>query len=425
MPQITIISESVTKRLEYVCKVMFEIILKCEYSLLESKNDLPANSLIINYSTTPIKNSIHIIPSGLLEEEAIQQHEISSGEFEGIKTIFHSGKGDIPFDVFSAVFYMITRYEEYLPFERDIHGRFSAKQSTAFKNGFHDLPIVELWVQPIARKTGINFPSENYSSILTIDIDDAWRYRNKGVFRTIGALFKSVIRFNFKTFLDRAKVISRLMPDPFYTYDYLFEVAQNTKISLHFFVLMGNNCKEDTAYKPKSSLFRKLIRKLNEKSVIGIHPSYASFGNKKLVSEELNLLKKTTNSDIRNSRQHYLLLDLPGTYRRLIQLGIRNDFSMGWHDLPGFRAGISRPFPFYDLLKEEETKLVLHPFVTMDRTLKDYTGMNLHEAIEEIQKLKELVISVGGQWSMIWHNDSISEYGEWKGWRKVFDASVL
>jgi hypothetical protein len=44
--------------------------------------------------------------------------------------------GDLPFDPLAATFYLVSRYEEYLPFIPDEHGRFPAKQSFAFSNGF-------------------------------------------------------------------------------------------------------------------------------------------------------------------------------------------------------------------------------------------------------------------------------------------------
>jgi len=35
---------------------------------------------------------------------------------------FFKSEGDYPFDIFSAVFYLLSRYEEYLPYKKDMYG---------------------------------------------------------------------------------------------------------------------------------------------------------------------------------------------------------------------------------------------------------------------------------------------------------------
>lgn len=424
MPQITVISETITSRLDYVCKVLFEHVLKCNYNIQVTHEELEEGVLVVNYSKEKIDDTIQIVPSGLLAEKRIQEQNITTGSYNNIVTLFHTGTGDLPFDIFSAAFYLLTRYEEYLPFEADEHGRFSAKQSIAYKNNIHDIPIAELWAKQLAGKLGIPFPAETLQPILTIDIDEAWKYKNRGFVRNLGGGLKSLLKLEFRSFFHRIVVNMGLRPDPFHTYTYLSEQAKTNKQKLFFFVLIGCSSKEDTAYKSESNKFRELVQELAKAGDVGIHPSYASNLKIDLADKELMQLQELTGKEISNNRQHYLVLKFPDTYRRVVESGIKYDYSMGWHDLPGFRAGISRPFPYYDLDNEHETKLMLQPFIAMDRTFSNYMGLNPEQAINEIKKLKELVNSVGGQWSMIWHNDSVSNYGEWKGWRKVFEASI-
>ncbi len=424
MPQITIISESVTNRLDYVCNVLFKHILKWEYKIQLLSDKTSITGIVVNYSQNQIKDSIQIIPSGLLDESSVRELKITIGEFEGLKTLFHSDYGNIPFDIFSASFYLLSRYEEYLPFEPDLHGRFSAKQSITFKNGFHNMPIVELWAKLLAKQLKIEYPLEKTEPIITIDIDYAWRYKNRGFFYKTGGLLKSLLLFNFKDVQTRLKVFLNKVEDPFYTYDYLSAISELHNAKLYFFLLMGKNSKEDTGFSDKNKAFQKLIQSLNARHNIGIHPSYASFSEPALFKQEYEKLQNIVGRPIENNRQHYLLLKFPETYKKLLESNVEQDFSMGWHDLPGFRAGISRPFPYYNLETEGTTNLTIHPFATMDRTLSDYLGLKPEQALEEIIKLKQHVDSVGGQFSMIWHNDSVSEFGEWKGWRKVFEASI-
>jgi hypothetical protein len=130
------------------------------------------------------------------------------------------------------------------------------------------------------------------------------------------------------------------------------------------------------------------------------------------------------NRDITKSRQHFLKLDLPTTYRNLINLDIRDDYTMGYALLPGFRASICDPFPFYDLDLESETKLIIHPFTVMDGTLRDYMNLGIEEAISSIHKLIDEVKAVEGTFISLWHNESLSDQQRWKGWRNVYESMI-
>ncbi|MBN2487374.1 MAG: polysaccharide deacetylase family protein [Bacteroidales bacterium] len=420
-----IYSEFCTPRLEYTLNLVFSRILGLGYSIITSF-DITQNEseLLINYSNSDIKNSVKILPSGLLSENFLKQHDKKNGNFEGLPTIYHSGKGDIPFDIFSAIFYMVSRYEEYLPFEGDVHGRFRAEESLAYKYGFHRLPVVELWCKLLADKLGIAFPDQPVKVLPTIDIDNAWKYKNKGFFRTVGGIFKSLLKMDLSSLREKIAVISGKMSDPADNYAYLEEIGSKTDCTVQYFILAGSRGKNDRAIPIGNKQFRKLLVRLNQKKSVGLHPSYRSFGSEKELEKEYLSLCSVFTNKITKSRQHYLLLKFPGTYRNLIKLGIREDYSIGWGSQAGFRAGISRPFPFYDLLAEKQTHLMLVPFVAMDRTLKDYMKLTPDEAISLLDQLKEYTKQIGGWFVLLWHNDSIGDTGEWKGWRPVFEKSL-
>ncbi len=110
-----------------------------------------------------------------------------------------------------------------------------------------------------------------------------------------------------------------------------------------------------------SRQFFMLIKKLGDYAHIGIHPSYASHDEDGALDNELRRLSGILKDDIRYSRQHYLRLQLPKTYQELLKHNIAYDFTMGYASQPGFRAGISQPYPFYDLSEEKETPLTIVP----------------------------------------------------------------
>jgi hypothetical protein len=157
---------------------------------------------------------------------------------------------------------------------------------------------------------------------------------------------------------------------------------------------------------------------------VGIHPSYNTIEHPALLKKEIRNLRTVLNKDITSSRQHFLRIVLPSTYRNLIEHDITDDYSMGYAALPGFRAGICTPFNFYDLDLEMETKLRIHPFAVMDGTLNDYLGLTPADAIDEIKSLIREVKKVDGTFISLWHNESLSEKKRWKGWKRVYEQLI-
>jgi hypothetical protein len=117
-------------------------------------------------------------------------------------------------------------------------------------------------------------------------------------------------------------------------------------------------------------------------------------------------------------------LSLPETYRRLIDLGIQEDYTMGYAREAGFRAGTSFPFHFYDLDMEQSTHLKLFPFAVMEGTLKGYKNIPTSEAMNHIRPLVDEVKAVNGLFISLWHNESVAETREWAGWRAVYEEMI-
>ena len=120
------------------------------------------------------------------------------------------------------------------------------------------------------------------------------------------------------------------------------------------------------------------------------------------------------------SRQHFLKLTLPETYRNLIDLDITDDYTMGYASQVGFRASICTPFNFYDLDMELETKLKVHSFAFMEGTLKYHMKVGPEEAMQKIKPLIDDVKSVNGVFMSLWHNDTLNNQKLWAGWRAVY-----
>ena len=153
---------------------------------------------------------------------------------------------------------------------------------------------------------------------------------------------------------------------------------------------------------------------------MGIHPSFKSAHYPSLVALEKERLVQICGHTISRSRQHFLRLQFPSTYRALLKAGIEEDFSMGYADAIGFRAWTSVPFRWFDLKREEITPLLITPFQVMDVSLQQYLGLTPEQAKEHLSQLIKTVRNTGGQFCTLWHNSSFDEEDDWKGWTSVY-----
>jgi len=135
--------------------------------------------------------------------------------------------------------------------------------------------------------------------------------------------------------------------------------------------------------------------------------------------EEQLTLKRIVGKTISDNRFHFLKLRLPDSYRILIELGIQNDYTMGFADKIGFRAGTSRPFLWFNLSANRQTSLKIKPFSIMDVSLKNYNRLNLEEANEKVNLMINQLKTVDGDLRFIWHNSSFATSHGWYGWHEL------
>jgi hypothetical protein len=423
---ILIYTENTSVRLEYVCKFMFNSVLGIDFRITNNSDEYNNYKFPkINYSNSSLNNGIFIKSTNLLFETEITKPNIFVSIWDNKKIFFQTDeKSEIPFDMFAAVFFLISRYEEYLPFKGDEHGRFEANQSLAYKNNFLQEPIVDKWIFSLAeiiekRYSNFNIVKRKFKYISTIDVDNAYAYLYKGNIRTIGATFRSLIDFDFPQILERYSAII-MKDDPYDTYDYFEHIHKKFKIDPIWFFLLANYGKYDRNVPARKQAFQLLIKNMADKYQLGIHPSYKSIDTSRKFKNEISRLRKITNKEITKSRQHFLRISFPDTYRNLIKNGIKEDYTLGYASDIGFRAGTCTPFMFYDLSKEEETELKIFPFQIMDATLNKYLKLSENEAISNIEKIVNKVKEVNGTFISLWHNESLSNQGHWKGWDSVY-----
>ena len=430
-----ILVPKITNRLFYI----FELVLKEELGIdfkftTDEEKFLSYNGAKLHYGTTPLNEEPGLFQQAvkLLFERDIYDQDLKICDFNDTKAIYpvFNDKSSFSFDIFAASFYIISRYEEYLPHVSDIYNRFQPQDSILYKMEVIEKPIINIWAVELGKKIISRYPEiqlkkKTFKFIPTYDIDAAWAYKNKGIFRTTAAFAKDILFFNKKELKERWAVLRDKKIDPFDTFDYQIELQKELKLKPLYFILCGDYNTNDKNISIRNKEFQNLIKRLGDYALVGIHPSFSSYLKKDVVKEEISRLSEVLNREVTMSRQHFLRLSLPATYQILIELDVTDDYSMGYASQAGFRAGYADTFQFFDLENDIKTKLNIHPFALMDGTMRDYLDLDVYESYEKAKKLVDEVKNVNGTFILLWHNETLSGEKRWEGWitlyRKILD----
>jgi hypothetical protein len=422
---VKIYSSEDVPRLRYIAGIILGDILGLHWEIVTDKRKL-GKHIVINYSTDNIPGSFKIHPDTLLFETGIRSREIAVREWKGLPLFFQTDyESDLPFDIFAASFFLISRYEEYLDNETDEIGRYKCSSSLASRNGFLGRPVIDLWVRELAKALlkkfqTLAFRRNEYRAILTFDADQPFAYLGKNLLSSIGELFRDITAGNGHTG-DRYRIVVKGDKDPYEVFDYITENIRKYNADAKFFFPVGDPSRSDKNPSWKNEDYRKLIQRLSAKFEAGLHPSFKASGRFEMIDIEKQRLKKVIDKEISISRFHSLRFLTPQSFTDLQMAGISEDYSMGYPEEPGFRAGIARSFYFYNVAADQQSSLRVVPFQVMDSTLCSSKNYDTSAAKEAILRLINETKMVGGTFVSIWHNTSLLDNEDWKGWREVFE----
>lgn len=426
-----IYANKITPRLQYVSDFIGKQITGEPFQLTTDTfyfNDY--NGPKINYGYEPVSNDeLLIVNYPLLFEDSIRKQNISCFELNGFKAFFKS-EGDYPFDIFAAVFYLLSRYEEYLPHQKDEYGRYAHENSIAFKEGFLNTPLVNIWIEDFKKALKKKFPSINFKTSTfnfqpTYDIDEAFAFKNKDLVKTTGGLIKSVVNGQWSMVNERIKVLKNKKIDPYDAYQWMDKLHQENNLKpTYFFHVALEKGKYDKNILPSHPAMQQLIKQHADKYSIGVHPSWKSGDEEGQLEKEIKMLESASGKKITASRQHYIRFSLPHTFRRLIAAGITDDYSMGYGSINGFRASAASSFYWYDLKKGQPTNLLLHPFCFMEANSFFEQKYLPQRAYEEMMHYYHAVRSVNGTLITIWHNSFLGSYPRFQGWKEVYEEFI-
>jgi hypothetical protein len=427
---VIVYSHSLTPRLQYVVNFLGDYFQRPFKLTANEQLYLASEDFKINYSHQHISpGEVYINPHALLFETEKRKVQVKSFQHNGY-TAFFETSGDLHFDLFAGIFFLISRYEEYLPHQKDQFGLYSYQNSAAHKEEFLHQPLVNIWLEDFRKFLkqkfeGLEFPENKFRFLPTYDIDIAWAYKNKSSKIHTGSVVRSILQGKFKEARQRIRVVKGKQQDPYDAYEWLDELHQKFNLDpIYFFLVAEEKGKYDKNIDIHNHEFQQLVKSIASKYKTGIHPSWCSGDHKAQLPKEKKWLETVTHHTIHDSRQHYLRFHLPSTFEKLIDIGIRHEYSMGYGQTNGFRASIATPFLWYDLAKEQVTNLMIHPFCFMDANSYFEQGLTAEQAYDELIGYYNSIKAVNGTMITLWHNTFLGPAGEETGWRGTYERFV-
>ena len=405
-----IYTHKISPRFIYIMRHLFVKILGIEIKFTTLVEDfIKHKGPKITYTRQPLQNEFFIRSNDLLFEQGINQFEIGLEDWEGIPCFFNAGeRSSIPYDIFAASFYLLSRYEEYLPYVKDIHGRFPPTQSLAYRNNFLHLPVVDIWAVKLLDKLKLRFPdivskkrSFRYTSV--IDVTSSHCYAFRGIFRGMAGLFLDLGTFRIKRVFERIAVWLNLRNDPYDNFSILMQYHKEFPCKSIFFFQFADYSTYDKNVSTENNKFRYLIKSVADYSIVSLAASYSSFSNLEMLKQEKKRLSDVIHRPVKLTRMRYNRVDIPTTYRNLAEAEFTDDFSMGYTHNLGFRAGTCTSFNFYDIYMEVQQPIRVHPFAVHDYALLKYNSEA--EILEELNAIYLQIKKVQGELITVFSNE--------------------
>ena len=405
MPKVELSYKNPTSRMRYGAKLIFEFCLGVDYCWVDGDE---YEYVVITCGDKSLTSPLHAL-SFSQDEQAL-----SSGVQFPCEVL---GVADLNYDPFASAVFMAARWDEINrgdQLKKDKHNRFEGTEC--------DKPFVELMAVDLAEKLGIKPDTSRYSYQPTIDVDIAFAFKGRSITRSILASVRDFVFLRWERLALRIKVVLGNKTDPYDTYSRIENLHESKGLkSKAFFLCVSYNRPFDVG------LSREVVGKLMQnlpKWDVYWHPSYSAID--KLNNDDLDGFLSEKNSFPGESsvvRAHFLRCDARH-WPYLVKAGVNEDYSLGYADKPGFKSGMCRPYPAFDLVADVELPLTLHPVIAMDSSLKSYLSLSPNQGVELVAKLNDEVRNVGGQMITLFHNTSVSDFEEWNGWRQAYEEIV-
>ena len=381
----------------------------------------------ISYGNIALGNELFFQSQGILEEHGVESQEINVRPWDDTKGFFAvSNQSTLPFDIFAASFYLLSRYEEYLPHVKDAMGRYPSKESLAFKSQFLQSPVIDIWAQKLKEVFLASFPEMTFQrkeikNQLFIQAEQPFKYKTKGFLRSFFSYSVDLFGLQFKEIFNRTRVILGMRRDPYDSFKYLITASKNAHYKLSFFFMLGTTeeyLNGVTTYKNK---FREVIRYVADYTEVGLVLSKKAQKDVDLLKKEKLQLEEIILQDVKCAYNMDHVVDLPHTYRELVEMEITQDFTMCYANKPGFRASTCTPFLFYDLDYEIKTPLIIVPVAGVTSSFNHFDQDKKRTVIVHLQNE---VKQVNGHFILGLNNACFGNATDGKFWRSILTETL-
>jgi len=409
-----IYTQKLTPRITYIFKHICTRILGVEIKFTSKIEEFVAfEGMKFSYGKKRLGNELFFQNVELLLEQGFSDVDIKVEKWDDCKCLFPvSENSDLPFDIFAASFYLLSRYEEYLPHVKDKFGRFPAAESLASRKGFLNSPVIDIWILKFKKTLIFKFPEikfrkQKFKTTSVISVSHVFNFQNKGFLRSMTGIAQDLWNFKFSRVSDRIKVQLRLKKDPYNVFDELIALVKEHKVKFIFMFQLSNFNVFDRNINHNRLNYREIIKYVADYSKVGLRLGYFAITDVEALKVEKKRFENIIHGPLQNVINSKYNLLLPENYGFLNELEIPNDYSMGYPETIGFRAGTSLPFLFYDINLEITTPLKIHPYVFHSQVTHFQDGKEIQEALE---KATEKLKLVNGNLLTVFKNRDFSEY---------------
>ncbi len=367
----------------------------------------------LSYTNKKLGDELHIKSAALLFQQGVQPTEIKIGDWVGIPAFFSTNNHSaIPYDIFAASFYLLTRYEEYLPHVKDVKGRYPARASLAYQHNFLDKPLVDIWLQRFKEVLLKFYPdlklqNKKTRNTLLVQVHRAFAYKNVGIVAAAGGFFKDLIGLRVKHIVHRAQVLLLLKKDPNAIYKWLVQVqkrATNHKMQVYF--ALGDYTSINRVIRHSKLPLQRVIKMINDYCDVGLLASISSTSNPIALKEEKKRFEEISLRPLRKVNVYEGSFQIPISYQNFLEEEITDDYSMVFPETFGFRASTCSSYKFYDLIQETQTPLDVHPPCLSIDQVFDAPKKTLD--VLHINKLQREIQKVGGDLILVFTNVSLA-----------------
>ncbi len=409
-----IYTHKITNRFTYTMRHLFGQLMGVEVGFTTKVEDFIKHSgAKITYTKKALQNEFFIRSNDLLFEQGINDLQINVQDWEGVPCFFKTDeRSNIPFDIFSASFFLLSRYEEYLPHVKDELGRFPPQTSLAFEHDFLQVPVVDIWAQKFLKLLLQRFPdvalrTRKYQFTSIINVTTSHSFALRGFGRSLAGFVYDITHFKLARLGKRFIVWINPKKDPYDNFDELISIHKRYKVKSMFFFQFAKYSTHDKNISIHKNRFRFLIKSIADYSIVSLSASMGASTDLDILKEEKKRLSNLINRPIKYSRMRYNKVNVPHTYRDLVEAEFTDDFSLGYTHYIGFRAGTSVPFPFYDINLEVQQPIKIHPFTFGDHALRKFK--NKEEVFAVLDPIYQQLREVKGHFIMIFSNELLGE----------------